>query len=141
MTALDISPAAKNNSKIEKKYAELDKYGKTAVDAIIDIEHSRGQRFDPAYLHHTEGRESLENTMFSRLFRFSSKIQKRIKKECYCILRCTLFLGIKKAPLDLSNGVVLHFHGHSLVLALEFNDLRGKGSRQHLFSESVTGIT
>lgn len=41
MTALDISPAAKNNSKIEKKYAELDKYGKNAVDAILDIEHSR----------------------------------------------------------------------------------------------------
>ena len=59
--------------------------------ALLIEWHSRGQRFDPAYLHHTEGRESLENTMFSRLFRFSSKIQKRIKKECYCILRCILF--------------------------------------------------
>lgn len=41
MTALDISPVAKNDSKIEKKYAELDKYGRTAVETILDIEHSR----------------------------------------------------------------------------------------------------
>ena len=33
--------------------------------------HSRGQRFDPAYLHHNI--KSLENTMFSRLFFFHKR--------------------------------------------------------------------
>lgn len=41
MTALGVTPVVKNDSRIEKMYAELDKYGKNAVDAILDIEHSR----------------------------------------------------------------------------------------------------
>lgn len=41
MTALGVTPVVKNDSRIEKKYAELDEYGKSAVDAILDIEHSR----------------------------------------------------------------------------------------------------
>ena len=44
--------------------------------------HSRGQRFDPAYLHHLRRESSLgrslENTMFSRLFRLSIKSNSRL---------------------------------------------------------------
>ena len=55
---------------------------------------------------------------------FFSKIQKRNKKECYCILRCTLFLGIKKAPLDLSNGVALHGNFNFFVVTAECERLQ-----------------
>ena len=49
----------------------VEKIGSLAFAWCVSLEralewHSRGQRFDPAYLHH----QSLENAMFSRLFTF-----------------------------------------------------------------------